>query len=177
MSFEILNRKPIYKGRIFELQKVQVRTPDGRQVAYDLIHHPGSIGIVPLDTEGNILFVRQFRVGIDDNLLEIPAGTLEAGELPEKTASRELREETGMAANHIRKIGEFFLAPGYTSEKMHLFLAQDPYPAPLQPDKDEFITLQPIPIQEAFRMAKDGEIRDAKTLAALLLVQAHLDLH
>lgn len=174
MAFKILNRENIYKGRVFELQRLNILLPDERQASYDIISHPGAVTLVPVDNEGNILFVRQFRVAVDREMLELPAGTLNPGEKPEICAAREIREETGMAAKSIIKIGEFFLAPGYSSEHMHIFLATGLYPNPLDADDDEFLQVEKIPISHAYEMAISGEIQDGKSIASLLLAQAHL---
>jgi ADP-ribose pyrophosphatase len=127
-----------------------------------------------LDNQGCVWFVRQYRHATQQELLELPAGTLEAGEEPEICARREVREEIGMAAGMIQKIGEFFLAPGYSSEYMRVYLATDLTPDPLKGDDDEFITVVRIPLEQAYKMVDSGEIRDGKTLAALLLVKPYL---
>jgi len=107
-------------------------------------------------------------------LLELPAGSLDEGESPEACAARELREETGYAARKLEKVGEFFLAPGYSTEKMSVFIARELYAAPLQADADEFLDLVRLPLEEALRAAENGEIPDAKSLAALYLARGRL---
>ena len=106
MDFKIIDRKQFYQGKIFNLQKVQVRLPDGREPTYELIDHPGAVAMIARDGQGNILFVRQFRAGVGGELLEIPAGTLHEGEEPLLCAERELREEIGMAARDLKKLGQ-----------------------------------------------------------------------
>jgi ADP-ribose pyrophosphatase len=174
MKFEILKRETVYKGRAFEVQNLEVRMPNDRLTHYDLVKHSGAVTLIPLDRQGNILFVRQFRIAVNSEMLELPAGTLEPGEEPEVCAAREIREETGMAARGLRKLGDYFLAPGYSSEHMHVYLATDLYEAPLKADDDEFLQVQKIPITKAFEMAAAGEIKDAKTLASLLMAQPYL---
>lgn len=174
MKFEILNRETVYKGRAFVVQRLEVKLPDERLTSYDVVKHTGAVTLVPLDGEGNILFVRQFRIAVNSELLELPAGTLEEGEEPEICAAREIREETGMAARSLRKLGDYFLAPGYSSEHMHVYLATDLYHAPLKADADEFLQVQKIPIAKALEMAAANEIKDAKTLACLLLARPYL---
>jgi ADP-ribose pyrophosphatase len=110
------------------------------------------------------------------DLLELPAGTLEKDEDPAACAAREIREETGFAADKIEKIGDFYLAPGYSSEFMHVYLAQELRHDPLEADADEFLSLETIPFTEAIQMAERGEMPDAKSLAALLLAKPHLHL-
>jgi ADP-ribose pyrophosphatase len=109
------------------------------------------------------------------DLLELPAGTLEEGEDPALCAAREIREETGFAADKIEKIGDFYLAPGYSTEFMHVYLAQELRHDPLAADDDEFLSVEKIPFAEAIQMAERGEMPDAKSLAALLLAKSHLN--
>ncbi len=173
MRFEILGREVSYQGRAFDVQRVHFRLPDGKQKVYDLVDHADSISLLPLDEQGNLLFVEQYRVGADAAMLELPAGVLEPGEDAQAGAARELREETGMAAGRLTRLGGFYLAGGYCNEFMTIFLAQDLYPDPLPQDDGEFLTLVRLPWQQALAMAQRGELNDAKTLAALLLLQAH----
>ena len=174
MDFQILKRTVVFKGRAFDMQQVELGMPDGRARVYDLVDHHDSISLVPVTDDGQVLFVRQFRLGALSQMLELPAGVLEPGEAPEEGAPRELREETGMAARQIQRLGEFYLASGYVNEKMTAYLATGLYPAPLKADEDEFLTLVSLPLQEAYRMAESGEIPDSKTLAALLLARKFL---
>jgi ADP-ribose pyrophosphatase len=174
MKFEVINRETVYRGRAFDVQRLQVKMPDERTTSYDLVKHVGAVTLVPLDEEGNILFVRQFRVAVNSEMLELPAGTLDPDEEPDVCAAREIREETGMAARRLQKLGEYFLAPGYSSEHMHVYLASDLYHAPLEADEDEFLQVQKIPVARVFEMAEGGEINDAKTLASLLLARPYL---
>ncbi len=106
--------------------------------------------------------------------MELPAGTLEENEDPALCAEREIREETGMAAKNVTKLGEFYLAPGYSSEYMHVYLMTGLYPAPLKHDDDEFLQIQPIPIEEVWKMVQTNQIHDGKTLACLFLAMDHL---
>ena len=116
---KILEQETVYKGRIFTLKRAKVKLPDERIVEYDLIAHHGAVTLVPIDEDGNIYFVRQYRVAADREILELPAGTLEEGEPPEECARREIREETGMAAREFIKLGEMYMVPGYSSEYMY----------------------------------------------------------
>lgn len=173
-NFQRLNSTEIYQGRVFNLRREQMRLPDGHEVVYDLIDHPDSITLVPLDDQGRIWFVRQYRIGADRSLLELPAGVLEAGETPEEGARREIREETGMAAGELRKLGEFYLAAGYSSEFMSVYLATALHPNPLAHDVDEFLEVEAIPVEQAYALAQSGSIPDSKTLAALFLARPHV---
>ncbi|MFN7036539.1 MAG: NUDIX hydrolase [Bellilinea sp.] len=174
MNFAILQRETIYQGRAFGVEKVHLRLPDGAVRPYDLVQHSGSVTIVPLDARGNILFVKQYRIGVGEELLELPAGVLNDGEDPRECAAREIREETGMAAGELTLLGDFYLAPGYSSEHMFIFLASGLYPSPLEQDADEFLELVTLPAARALEMAHNGELRDAKSLAALMLAQKRL---
>ena len=164
----------LLKGRAFAIRRDWMKTPDGRETKYDIIEHGGSVVIVPLDAEGNLVFVRQYRHAAGHDLLELPAGTLDEGEQPEACAAREIREETGFAADKLVKLGEFYLAPGYSTEFMVVYLATELRHDPLEADADEFLSVEKIPVQQALEMAEKGEIPDAKSLAALLLAQRYL---
>jgi len=176
MSFNILDRENQYKGHAFDVTKVHISLPDGRERYYDLVEHGNSVTIIPVDTKGSIYFVSQHRIGSNNTLLELPAGVLNEGEMPLQCAKRELREEIGMAASEVKQLGGFYLAPGYTDEFMTIFLATDLYEAPLPPDEDEFLTVEVMPAAEAYRKAYAGELHDGKTLAALLLAQPYLEI-
>jgi ADP-ribose pyrophosphatase len=171
MPIEVINRNTIYHGRAFNVRRDEVRMQNQNTAYLDIIEHVGAVTILPLDNEGRILFIRQYRHATGKELLELPAGTLDPAEAPEKCALREIREETGYAAGKLIKIGEFFLAPGYSTEYMHVYLASELRPDPLPGDEDEFISLEPIPIQQAYDMALNGGLQDGKSLAALLLAQ------
>ena len=175
MKPELVNSKTIYEGRVFAVRQDQVRLPNGKVMQLDIVDHPVAVVLVPVDAQGNIWLIRQYRHSAGDEILELPAGVTETGEPSEASALRELREEIGMQAGTIRLIGEFFIAPGYTTEYLYIYLATDLSPAPLPGDEDEFIEVAPTPIQEVFAMARNGQIRDAKTLAALLLATPFLD--
>jgi ADP-ribose pyrophosphatase len=171
---QILNTSLIYRGRAFKVENVHVRLPDGRQRDYDLVNHLGAVTILPLDNDGQVWFVRQYRIGARQTLLELPAGVLEEGEDPTAGAAREVREEIGMAAGKLLKIGEFYMAPGYSSELMHVFLATDLIPDSLPQDDDEFLEIIRYPLPEVLQMVRRGEIMDGKTISSLLLAQPHL---
>jgi ADP-ribose pyrophosphatase len=174
MLFDILKTNNVYQGRAFRVQQVQVKLPNGKTSNYDLVDHPNSVAVLPVDGEGNILMVRQFRLGANQPLLEVPAGVMEAGEDPEACAYREIREETGQAAATLRKLGSYYLVPGYCTELMHVFLATGLFPDPLRGDEDEFLQVECFSISEIYKMAEKGEIQDSKTMAALLLARSHI---
>ena len=175
MPFELLKTETVYPGRAFTIRRDTLRLPDGRETKFDIVEHVGSVIIIPLDDRGNLLFVRQYRHAAGLDLLELPAGTLDKGEAPEACAHREIREETGMAAGHMEHLGGFYLAPGYSTEFMHVYLATDLHSDPLEADADEFLTVEKVPIEQALEMAHGGVLADAKSLAALLLAEHHLE--
>ena len=175
MPFELLKSETLMKGRAFCIRRDYLKTPDGRETKFEIIEHSGSVIIIPIDENGKILLVRQYRHATGGDLLELPAGTLEDNEDPEVCAAREIREETGMAAGVLTKMGEFYLAPGYSTEFMVVYLATDLSPNPLKADDDEFLSVESIPVAEAFKKAERGEIPDAKSLAALFLAKRSLE--
>jgi ADP-ribose pyrophosphatase len=174
MNFKLRESINIFSGKAIKLWLDKVDYPDGRQVSIEVLKHPGSIAILPLDDQGQIWFVRQYRHPAGGMLLEIPAGTIEPGEDPQATAAREIREEIGMAASSITPIGGFYLAPGYSTEYMHLFLATELSPEPLKHDHGEFIQVEKHAVQEVYRMLEQGEINDGKTVAILGLMRDRL---
>jgi ADP-ribose pyrophosphatase len=174
MTFEVIQTETTFRGRAFDVRQDQVSLPDGNRAKLDIVVHNESVSMIPLDADGLIWFIRQYRHPAQGELLELPAGVMESGERPEYSAGREIREEIGMSAEQLRKLGTFYLAPGYSTELMHVYLATGLKEDPLQPDRDEFIRIEKIAVQEAYRMAESGQIRDAKTLAALLLARPHL---
>ena len=174
MAFELLQRTVLHAGRVFTVAQHTLQLPNGKSQTYDLVEHEGAVTILPMDQAGNIWFVRQYRLGAGRHLLELPAGVLHAGEEPLEGAAREVREEIGMAAGNLKRLGGFYMAPGYSTEYMHVFLAGDLTPAPLPQDEDEFIERVSIPVTEALAMAQRGEIEDGKTLVALFLALPEL---
>ena len=175
MPFELIRSEPLFKGRAFSIRRDYLKTPDGRHTKLDIVEHGGSVVLLPIDSEGNILFVRQYRHSAGKDLLELPAGTRDGDEPHEECAAREIREETGMEAGKLQKVGEFFLAPGYSTEFMAVFLATDLRENPLDADEDEFLNVEKIPLKKAIEMAEQGSVPDAKSLAALLLARPYLE--
>ena len=175
MPFELIKTEVLVQGRAFKVKRDTLKTPDGRETKLEIVEHGGSVVLFPVDEEGNLLFVRQYRAAVGRELLEFPAGTREGDEPFEACAAREMREETGMEAGKLQKIGEFYLVPGYSTELMAAFLATELKENPLQADEDEFLQVERIPLKTAMDMARSGEIQDGKSLAALLLAGPHLE--
>jgi ADP-ribose pyrophosphatase len=174
MVFENKGSKKIFDGKMLKVWLEQVLYPDGRQVDYEIIHHPGSVVILPIDDEEHIWFTLQYRHPVGGMLLELPAGTLEIGEMPEKCALREIREEIRMAAKSIDRIGGIYLAPGYSNEYMYVFVAKDLYPAPLEHDYGEYIEIKRFSVKQVYDLLEKGEILDGKTAAVLGMVRGKL---
>ena len=175
MPFELLKSEILMKGRAFAIRRDTLKTPDGRETKFEIIEHGGSVVIIPVDENGNMLLVRQYRHATGGELLELPAGTLDEDEDPEVCAAREIREETGKAAKKLTKLGEFYLAPGYSTEFMIVYLATGLSDNPLDADEDEFLSVESVPVAEAIKMAERGEFPDAKSLAALFLAKSSLE--
>lgn len=160
----------IYEGRVVKLRVDTVELPGGRTSTREIVEHRGAVVIAALDGQGNVLLVRQYRSPVGQELLELPAGTLDPGEDPEPCASRELQEETGFRAERLERLGGFYSAPGFCTEYLHLFLATGLQPARLDADDDEDIQLVPTRLVEIPALIASGEIRDAKSVAGLLRV-------
>lgn len=175
MPFELIKSETLLQGRVFKIRRDFLRTPEGRETRLEIIEHGGSVVIVPIDQEGNVIFVRQYRHAAGGDILELPAGTREANEPHEECAARESREEIGMEAGKLEKVGDFYLAPGYSTEFMAVFIATELKENPLDPDEDEVLKVEKIPAGKVFDLAKTGKIQDAKSLAALLLAKPQLE--
>lgn len=171
MNVEVLRSEIKYRGRAFNVRQEEIRLPDGRAAQLDVVDHSAAITIVPVDAAGDIWFVRQYRHPAQKLLLELPAGTLEPDEQPAAAALREIREEIGMAAAEISLLGEFFLAPGYSTEYMYVYLATGLTPAPLAQDEDEFIFVEKMPARVAYQRLNSRDFQDAKTLIGLYLAR------
>jgi ADP-ribose diphosphatase len=157
----------VYEGRVVSLRLDEFDLPDGRVLKHEVVEHKGAVAIVALADDSRVLLIRQWRHAVGEWLHEIPAGTLEPGEAPEACARRELIEETGFAADSVAPLVSFYTSPGFTTELLHVFLAQDLTPAHGDQDEDERIEVVPVPWREALAMCRDGRIKDAKTIAGL----------
>lgn len=169
----IIDSQSIYQGRIVQFRVDTVALPDGSITTREIIETPGAVAIVPLTDDGQVRMVRQYRSASGEFLLELPAGTLEPGELPEQAAPRELAEETGDQAAHWQRLTGFYTVPGICDEYIHLFLATGLTPGQTNHEVDEFIEVVTLPLDETLTMVQRGEIRDAKTIIGLLMV-AHM---
>jgi ADP-ribose pyrophosphatase len=174
MEFAVVRSEVVYHGPIFDIRQDHLRLPNGNLAQIDVVDHRGAVTMIPVDSQGQIWFIRQYRHAIRKVLLELPAGAAEIGEAPLTSAQRELREETGMAAGNLQEIGSFYLAPGYSSEFMHIFLASDLQSAPLPADEDEYLQIEKVPARQAIHLAETRELEDSKSLIALFWSRPHL---
>jgi len=167
MQEKILNRQNIYEGRVVTLDLLDVELPDGNVAKREVIRHSGAVAICPIDGD-DVILVRQFRIASELITLELPAGLLEVGEEPQVAADRELQEEIGYKARKLTPIGGFYVAQGYTSEYIHLFIGEDLIPSQLEGDADEFIEVVRMPLAQALDAIESGKINDSKTIIGLL---------
>ena len=165
---ENLGSRRIFKGRVVDLSVDRVRLPNGNVCELELIRHPGAAAVVPVDSSANVLLIRQYRHATDGFLLEVPAGKLDPGESPEACAAREVQEETGFRAGRLEPLGWIWTTPGFTDEKIWLFLANELTPASQALQADEVLSVERLPLEDAISMALRGEITDAKSICALM---------
>lgn len=166
-----LSSRPVFEGRVVSLRVDEVLLPGGGTSTREIIDHQPAVVIVPIDESGNLLMVSQYRYAVGETLLEAPAGVVEDGEEPDETAQREIQEEVGHISGDLRKLGEFWATPGFCNELMHAYVARDLSHSSLAADDDENITVVAVPVAEALDMIAAGTIRDAKTIATLLLAR------
>jgi ADP-ribose pyrophosphatase len=169
MKFRVEAEREVFKDRYLRLVTRDLRLPNGRRTRHHVVEHPGAVAILPVCGNGDLMLIRQFRPSVGEELYEIPAGTLEKGERPLATAKREIVEETGFKARRWRKLAAFYTAPGFCTELMHLFVATDLSPARADGDADEIIAPARMSPGRALRLVRRGAIRDAKSIAGILL--------
>jgi len=165
---EVVSSRVAYEGRIIKLRVDEITLPQGGTTTREVVEHPGAVVIAAVDEGQEVYLVRQYRHAVRQELLELPAGCLEAGEAPLEAAKRELREETGVTAKDWTALGTFFSSPGFANEQMHIFLATGLSHGETDPDFDEDIAIVKYPLADL--LAHLGNVTDAKTLATLLLV-------
>ena len=161
----------VYEGRVLNFRIDQLLLYDRRATTREIVEHRGAAAILPLLGDNRVILVRQYRYAVKEELLEVPAGTLEPGEAPEECARRELEEETGYTCREVTKILECFVAPGYSTEKIHFYLARGLVRSEPKTEADEHITSEAMSISQALEKVRSGEIRDAKTICALYRAQ------
>jgi ADP-ribose pyrophosphatase len=172
----LISSERLYTGRIVNLDRDTVRFPDGSTGELEMLRHPGASAVVPFlddpgDPDPQVVLIRQFRHAADGFIWEIPAGRLDAGESPERCAHRELEEETGMRAATLQPLTMIYTTPGFTDERIHLFLARGLTEGRQRREADEFMELQRLRWSAVLDLVRRGEVRDGKTLASLLFVE------
>jgi len=165
---KVLDTKMVYEGKIFGVRQDRVVEPGGIEVTRDIVTHRGSVVVLPVFPDGDILLIRQYRHAAGDFLWELVAGRVEAGESRAASARRELIEETGFTASRVKEILEFFPSPGFITERMWVFLATGLREGAAQPEDDERITSRKFPLAELEKMIRRGTLRDGKSVAAIL---------
>ncbi len=168
---ETIESREIYSGKILTLRVDRVRLPNGKESTREVVVHRGAITAVPLLDDGQVVMVRQFRQAAGETLLELPAGTLEPGEDHVECARRELQEEINYTPNRLTLLFASYLAPGYSSELLYTYLAEDLVKAEGQSDADEFLEIVTIPLDEAVEMVSRKQIKDAKSICGILMAQ------
>jgi ADP-ribose pyrophosphatase len=172
----LISAERLYTGRIVNLDLDTVRFPDGSSGRLEMLRHPGASAVVPFlddprEADPRVLLLRQFRHAADGFIWEVPAGRLDPGESPEDCARRELEEETGMRARAVEPLTTIYTTPGFTDERIHLFLAHGLEEGAHRREADEFMELHTLRWSAVLELVRSGEVRDAKTLTALLFVE------
>lgn len=177
MMFEEKTMKSdkLYEGKLLNLRVDTVELPDKKYSKREVIEHPGGVGIIPVTEDDSIILVKQYRKAVERFLLEIPAGKLELNEEPRETAQRELKEETGYEAGRMEYLLEFYTSPGFTNEKIYLFLATDLIEGEANPDSGEFIEYEKHKIDDLIKMVERGEIKDSKTIIGINFAKTYLE--
>jgi ADP-ribose pyrophosphatase len=171
MSAQVNHSTTLHEGRVFRLVRENVTLVNGVTVDLDIVRHPGASAVVPIFGKETILLIKQYRHAIGDFIWEIPAGTLDLNEPPLACAKRELIEETGYAAERWQKLGEITPVPGYSDERIHLFMASGLKAAQQDLDKDEVLHVHEVKLREAMEMIFRGDIQDSKTISGLFMVK------
>lgn len=164
-----------YRGRIIYVHRDTVSLPDGGTAVREVVEHSGGVGVIPVDENGDVWCVRQFRYPLGEHLLEVPAGKLEPGETPLECAVRELGEETGFTAAEYTDLGMLYPSPGYCREKLYIYMATGLTRGAAHLDKGEFLDVEKHSLRELYDMTLRGEIPDAKTAMAIIKAKLLLD--
>ena len=176
MEEKTLSSKTLFDGKVIHLHLDDILLPDGKIGFREYCTHNGAVCVIPLDSDGNVICVRQYRYAIGKPLLEIPAGKLDSPEEnPDDAVRRELREETGASSEKITFLGLYYGSPALLNEKIYMYLAEDLSFGDSSPDEDEFLEVIRIPLKKMVDMVLNGEIEDGKTQSAVLRAQAILD--
>jgi len=161
----VTNSRHVYRGRAVHVRVDSVVKPNGKKTTREVVEHVDCVVVLPVDSKGNALLVRQFRHPVNKELLELPAGSIDPGETPEEAATRELREETGYKPGKLEKLGGFYAAPGYCTEYLHFFRASQLEKSPLTAEDTDEIEVVPVSPADVPGLVASGKICDAKTIA------------
>lgn len=172
MLEETISKEFLYKGKIFQVELHKIKTQSGNEGKREIVRHPGSVVILPVDSHDNVYLARQFRKPVEKALLELPAGKLEEGESPEICAKRELQEELNFEAKNWLYLTSVYTSPGFTDEKMYFFVCENLKPAYGEQEDDENIEVEKLNLKELWEKIKKGEIEDGKTILAVSLYKS-----
>jgi ADP-ribose pyrophosphatase len=164
----VLRHERLYSGKILDLDVDEVEEPGDVRSIREVVRQRGSVAALPVHDDGRVVLVRQFRYAVADRVWELPAGRIDGGETPEEGARRELEEEVGLRPRSLELLCEFWTSPGFCDEVMHLYRATDLESVPPRPEEDERIEVATFTLEEARAMMRAGEIREGKTVVALL---------
>lgn len=176
LTEKTLESRDIFNGRVIKVRVDRVRLPGGRESEREIVKHVGAVAVVPVDEQGRVYLVRQFRKALEQVLLEIPAGKLEPGEDPQECARRELVEEIGFYPRQMHKLAFYYSSPGFCDERIHLYLATELVRRETLGDEGEFLEVVSLPLVEAMAKVASLEIEDGKTIAGLLLAERYLQI-
>mgnify|MGYP000281786729 CR=1 FL=1 len=169
MPRQLIESEKIFTGAVFAIERDRLKEENGFEIVREIVRHPGGAGCLPLFDDGRVALVKQYRHPARCELLEIPAGKIEAGEMPMESAARELEQEIGFRAGRIEHLADFYSTPGFCEERLYVYLATELTPVEQNLDHDEFVEIVYLPLAEAVAMAARNELEDSKTIIALLL--------
>ena len=173
---EKVSSKEIFKGKILKLCFDRVRLPNNKITTREKVEHPGAVAVVPINKENEVILVKQYRYPVDIILIEIPAGKLDGGEPPIDCAKRELKEEVGCQGGNFIHLAQVFTSPGFSNEKMDIYLVRDFEEKENNPDDDEFLHIIKIKLKDCLKMIKNGEINDAKSIIGIMMARDYFEI-
>ncbi|MCX7884409.1 MAG: NUDIX hydrolase [Caloramator sp.] len=166
-----ISQNYIHRGKVINLRVDEVEFPSGKKSLREIVEHNGGVGVVAVNEKKEIILVKQFRKPFEEVLIEIPAGKLEKGEEPIRCAERELEEETGKKALELQLLNVLYPSPGFSSEKLYIYFCNKMEDGKVNPDEDENLEILYVKYEEALKMIKNGDIKDAKTIVGILAAE------